>query len=137
MSQEVHCPHSAASEDGVEFCSRVLMKVANFMTDFVSAEKSSVLNLCFDGAMVSTEHVLSVIMRVDGVHFAAPTQLLPLCPSQQQAQEALLSLQEWLNGKIPEYQKGAMQVLKDANFKWKEFEDSTHGSNTRSSTKMP
>jgi len=116
---------SFGSKTASEFCARVLLKVANFMTGFVSEKKSSVLNLCFDGAMVSTEHVLSVIMRVDGVHFAAPTQLLPLCPSRQQAQEALLSLQAWLNGKLPEYQKGAMHVLKDANFKWKEYRSST------------
>lgn len=116
---------SFGSKTASEYCTRVLLKVADFMTGFVSAQKSSVLNLCFDGAMISTEHVLSVIMRVDGFHFAAPTQLLPLCPSRQQAQEALLSLQAWLNGKLPDYRKGAMHVLKDANFKWKEFRSST------------
>ena len=96
-----------------------------FMNDFASRKTSTVLNLCFDCAMVSTEHVLSVIMRVEGFHFAAPTQLLPLGPSAEQAMEALKSLRDWLDGKVPEYQKSAQKVLKNPNFKWREFRSST------------
>ena len=116
---------SFGSRTATEFCSRVLLKSTTFMTDFAERRTSSVLNLCFDCAMVSSEHVLSVVLRIEGHQFAAPTQLLPLGASQEQAQEALRSLREWLDGKIPDYTKEAMSVMKNPNFKWKEYRSST------------
>ena len=108
-----------------EFCSRMLMKVAQFMSDFAERRTSSVLNVCFDCAMVSTEHVLSVIFRIEGHQFAAPTQLLPVGATYEQAQQALESLREWLNGSVPVIRKGTTEVLKDPNFKWREYRSST------------
>ena len=72
---------SFGSRSATEYCLRVLLKTTKFMTDFASRRTSSVLNLCFDCAVVSSEHVLSIVLRIEGHQFAAPTQLLPLVAS--------------------------------------------------------
>lgn len=108
-----------------EFCCRMLMKTASFVSGFFAEKKSWCINVCFDAAMVSTEHVLSIIIRLDSRQFSAPTQLLPLGTSRQQAEDALVAFREWLDGSVPTYNESAMQVLQNPSFKWREFRTST------------
>ena len=116
---------SFGSRTASEYAVRSLVKTATFMEEYVGSNCSKVLNLCFDCAAVASEHVLSVIMRIDGYQFAGPTQLLPYGASKQQAAEALQSLRAFLDGKVPEYKQSAQEVLQSPDFKWLDFRQST------------
>ena len=115
---------SFGTRSASEYCARLLVKTTEVMSKVLSEEMPT-LNLCMDCAVVSTEHVLSVVLRKDDHQFAAPTQVLPYVPSKSQALEALRSLRDWLDGKIPNYNKEAQKVMKCPNFRWKEFRTST------------
>ena len=65
-----------------------------------------------------------MVIRQGPVQYAAPTQLVPLGPCAQQAQEALQALQKYLQGKIPE--KPVSEISATINdFKWKEYRTGT------------
>lgn len=67
---------------------------------------------------------MSCIFRIEGCQFAGPTQLLPLGVGQQQAEEALRALRDYLGGKIPN-KPFSGETAGLADFRWRESRTAT------------
>ncbi|CAK9112534.1 Uncharacterized protein SCF082_LOCUS52168, partial [Durusdinium trenchii] len=110
-----------ASRTTNELAVRALMKAAQCMEE--SASTSKVLNFCFDAAMVSEEHVLSVVFRSNGVQFAGATQLLPHGLCEEQATSALQSFSKAAKAQMESH--GGPAKIPSGSFAWKEFRTKT------------
>ncbi|CAJ1442941.1 unnamed protein product [Effrenium voratum] len=100
---------SLAQRTGSEYVARSLIHTAEFVSDYVSR---------------ASPVVLSLVLRLDGRHFAGPTQMLPQGPDDNQAAAALVTFTQGLKNAATT-PTGSKPVAQTGAFDWKEYRQAT------------
>ncbi|CAE7839889.1 unnamed protein product, partial [Symbiodinium necroappetens] len=114
-----------ATKTGEEYAGRLLMKAESQVAACISKQKLQTINFCMDGASYAGEHVLSVVLRLGGYHFAGPTQMVNVSAcGKTEAEQAVETLGQVLQGERPADATSSVGMPKDA-FKFREYRTPT------------
>ncbi|CAE6950908.1 unnamed protein product [Symbiodinium sp. CCMP2592] len=121
----VDAKSTLADRTSSEYVGRLLLKAEATVSDCLQRQRLRCLNFCFDATSFAGEQVLSVVYRMDGLHFAGATQLLPVntC-SKTEAVAAAVALSSCLEGVLPDNAKSRFALPKDAH-SFREFRTPT------------